>query len=142
MADAPNRLPNWIIEHLRAYRASNGAEGHIWNGVPCLLLTTKGRRSGVEQTLPLIYGTHGANYLIVASKGGAPTHPAWYFNVLADPTVTVEVGTDSYAARAEVLAGAERDAAYARQAAIFTGFADYQKKTTRVIPVIRLARHQ
>ncbi len=122
------------------FRANAGVVGGPFKGAPMVLLTTTGAKSGKPHTTPLVPLVDGDTLYVIASQGGAPTHPAWYFNVLADPTVTVEVGTDSYAAHAEVLAGAERDAAYARQAAIFTGFADYQKKTTRVIPVIRLTR--
>jgi deazaflavin-dependent oxidoreductase (nitroreductase family) len=109
-------------------------------GRPVLLLTTKGAKSGQPRLAPLVYSRDGDHYIIVASKGGAPTHPAWYHNLLANPVVTVEVGGETFEARARVTEGAERDRLFAERAATSPNFAEYQEKTTRVIPVVVLER--
>ena len=136
----PAELPAWIADHLKLYLDSNGAEGHMWQGMPCLLLTTTGRKSGRQVQLPLLYGTNGASYLIVASKGGAPTHPAWYVNLAANPSVTVQVGADRFAARARTATTAEKPALWAIMTKIMPGYDDYQKNTSRQIPVVVLDR--
>ena len=118
------------------FRASDGKVG----GRPVLLLTTTGAKSGRQFTLPLVYLPDGERLLIFASKGGWPTNPDWYHNLVANPTVTVEVGGDKYEATATVLAGEERDRLYQRQVEAMPMFGDYQQKTTRVIPVIALER--
>jgi deazaflavin-dependent oxidoreductase (nitroreductase family) len=105
-----------------------------------LLLTTTGAKSGRPYTTPVMYLPDGDRVVVFASKGGAPTNPDWYHNLLANPHVTVEVGTDSYEADAKVLTGEERDRLYARQAEAYPGFAEYQEKTQRVIPVVALHR--
>jgi deazaflavin-dependent oxidoreductase (nitroreductase family) len=87
-----------------------------------------------------VYSRDGDHYVIMASKGGAPTHPAWYHNLVAHPIVTVEVGAEKFEARASVAQGAERDRLFAQHAAINPGFNDYQKRTSRVIPVVVLER--
>lgn len=106
------------------------------------VLTATGARTGQQYTTPLMYLKDGDRYLVFASKGGAPTNPAWYHNALANPTVTVEVETETIQARATEVQGAERDRLYAEQARRYPGFADYQAKTTRIIPVIALERVQ
>ena len=93
-------LPDWAQEHMRNYLATDGADGHIWRGVPTLLLTTTGSKSGEERMLPLIYGEDDGDYIIVASKGGFPQHPAWYNNLVAQPEVRVQVAADKFAATA------------------------------------------
>jgi deazaflavin-dependent oxidoreductase (nitroreductase family) len=109
-----------------------------------LLLTTTGARSGEPRTTPVAYSTDGDRFIILASKGGAPTNPAWYFNLVAHPTVTVELGTgqslERFQARATVAEGQERERLFAHHAGLMPGFADYQEKTTRQIPVIILER--
>src|SRR5580704_7531165 len=85
-------------EHLRQYRATDGEVGYEWNGATCLLLTTTGRRSGEPRTLPLIYSPYGAAVVVIASHGGAPTHPSWYLNLLANPLAEVQVKADHYRA--------------------------------------------
>lgn len=107
---------------------------------PLVLLTTSGARSGQPRTNPLVYTTDGDRLIVIASKAGAPTNPDWYHNVVANPLVTVEVGTEQYQARAVVAEGAERERLFNQMAAQMPGFADYQQKTTRQIPVVVLER--
>jgi len=140
MAERAPELPAWIAEHLKKYLATNGADGHIWNGVPTLLLTTTGRKSGEARTLPLIYGQDGKRYVIVASRGGAPDHPGWYQNLVAQPKVQVQVAADRFAARAATAKGAERTRLWSLMAKIWPAYDEYQKKTSREIPVVTLER--
>jgi deazaflavin-dependent oxidoreductase (nitroreductase family) len=104
------------------------------------LITTTGSKTGAQRTTPLVYHKDGDRVIIVASKGGAPEHPSWYHNLVKNPTVTVEVGEEKYEARAEVAQGEERDRLYRQQAALFESFNDYEKRTTRKIPVVILTR--
>jgi deazaflavin-dependent oxidoreductase (nitroreductase family) len=122
------------------FRANGGQVGGSFAGRPMLLLTTTGARTGRERTIPLVYTQDGDDIVVIASKGGAPTHPDWYHNLRANPLVTVEVGTERYQARARVAEGEERARLYAAQAAIMPFFAKYQQETTRQIPVIVLER--
>jgi deazaflavin-dependent oxidoreductase (nitroreductase family) len=140
MATETPALPAWIAEHLRKYQATNGADGHIWNGVPTLLLTTTGRKSGEARTLPLIYGKDGNRFVIVASRGGAPDHPGWYKNLAAQPAVKLQVAADKFAARASTAKGAERTRLWSLMTKIWPAYDDYQSKTTREIPVVVLER--
>jgi deazaflavin-dependent oxidoreductase (nitroreductase family) len=105
-----------------------------------LLLTTTGAKSGQRRTTPLVYLPDGDRFIIIASKGGAPAHPAWYHNLVAHPGTTIEVGTESIPVTALVVTGEERDKLYARQAELRPAFAEYQTKTTRRIPVVALQR--
>ena len=134
------QLPDWIVDHMRKYVETDGKEGHIWNGVPTLLLTTTGRRSKRAQMLPLIYGKDGDRYVIVASKGGDPNHPAWYLNLVAQPQVNVQVGADKFAAKARDATANERPALWDLMAKIWPPYNDYQKKTERQIPIVVLER--
>jgi deazaflavin-dependent oxidoreductase (nitroreductase family) len=123
------------------FRAHSGAvTSGPFAGRSVLLLTTTGAQSGQSRLAPLVYSRDGDHYVIMASKGGAPTHPAWYHNLVAHPIVTVEVGAEKFEARASVAQGAERDRLFAQHAAINPGFNDYQKRTSRVIPVVVLER--
>jgi deazaflavin-dependent oxidoreductase (nitroreductase family) len=107
--------------------------------VPSLLLTTTGRKSGEKFLFPLFYGETGGSYFVIASKGGAPEHPGWYRNILADPAVEVQVGTRKLRAQARTAGGTERSALWARAVEIWPPFADYQRKATgREIPVVVL----
>jgi deazaflavin-dependent oxidoreductase (nitroreductase family) len=112
----------------------------MFKGAPILLLTTTGARSGQTRVNPLAYTRDGDRYVVIASKGGSPEHPAWFHNLKANPLVTVEVGADKFQAQALVPEGAERDRLYDAQASVMPGFAEYQKKTTRRIPVVVLQR--
>ncbi len=121
------------------FRANGGKVSGMFAGAPLLLLTTTGAKSGQPRVAPLAYTTDNGNLVIIASKGGAPTNPDWFHNILANPEVTVELGTESFPARATV-AAAERDRLYDQMAAQMPGFAEYQKNTTRRIPVVVLER--
>jgi deazaflavin-dependent oxidoreductase (nitroreductase family) len=123
------------------FRAHGGAVTQgVHTGRTVLLLTTTGAKTGEPRIAPLVYTRDGDSYVIVGSKGGAPAHPAWYHNLVADPVVTVEVGRETIAAQATVTEGAERDRLFAAHVAEFPYFAGYQKKTSRVIPVVLLER--
>ena len=96
MSTSGSGKPPWVLEHLERYLATDGEDGHMWRGTPTLLLTTTGRKSGKAITTPLIYGEHGGNCIVVASRGGAPDHPQWYYNLTANPTVRVQVAADRF----------------------------------------------
>jgi len=138
-APAPRR-PQWIEDHLRSYKESNGAEGHMWRGVPTLLLTTKGQRTGQPYETPLIYGTDGDRYLIVASRGGAVKHPQWYRNLRANPEVELQVQAERFKARARTATPEEKPALWKKMADIFPNYNEYQARTKREIPVVILER--
>ncbi len=140
MTETKAELPSWIADHLRRYQATDGADGHLWNGVPCLLLTTTGRTSGAALTLPLIYGRDGERFVIVASRGGAPDHPAWYKNLAAQPRVMLQVAAEKFAATARTAAGEERARLWIAMAKIWPAYEEYRAKTTREIPVVVLER--
>jgi deazaflavin-dependent oxidoreductase (nitroreductase family) len=122
------------------FRANEGKVGGPFKGAPMLLLHTTGRRSGTERVNPLVYWPEGDRMVIFASKGGAPTHPDWYRNLMAQPDTTVEVGTDTVPVHARETEGDERQDLFDRITAVMSGFADYQAKTSRIIPVIMLER--
>ena len=127
-----------LVADLRAHDGQPSSGPFV--GRPLLILGTTGAKSGAHREAPLVYSRDGGAYVIIASKGGAPTHPAWYFNILADRRVTVEVGGETFTTRARVAADAERRRLYDQHAAIHPTFAEYETKTTRVIPVIVLER--
>ncbi len=144
---APN-LPGWMLEHTNRYLASGGTDGHMYRmtmpgrpemTVPSLLLTTTGRKSGEKYIFPLFYGESGGSCFVVASKGGAPEHPGWYRNILANPDVEVQVGTRKFHARARTAAGAERATLWKKGLEFWPPYADYQVKAgDREIPVVVL----
>jgi deazaflavin-dependent oxidoreductase (nitroreductase family) len=145
----PNKspgLPDWIKNHLARYLATDGADGYLWDAslgggkglVPTLLLTTVGRKSGRVLTMPLIFGRSGRNYVVVASKGGAPTHPAWYLNLEASNEVQVQVKAEKFTAHARTAEGEERAALWSKMVEIYGPYALYQTKTPRQIPVVVL----
>jgi deazaflavin-dependent oxidoreductase (nitroreductase family) len=127
-------------EHVKRYQETDGAEGHEWQGTTVLLLSTTGRRTGVQRTSPLIYQQHGDAYLVVASKGGADEPPAWYLNLEANPEVGVQVMGDRFTARARTATPEEKPALWRKMTAVWPDYDEYQKKTTRDIPVIVLER--
>ena len=123
------------------FRANEGKVSlDPFKGSALLLLTTTGAKTGLARTTPVAYARDGEHYTVIASKGGAPTHPAWYLNLVANPIVTVEVGAETFKASASVPAGAERRRLYDAQAALMPGFAEYEKGTEREIPVVVLQR--
>lgn len=126
-----------IIEE---FRANGGETFGVFKGRPLLLLTTTGAKSGESRTTPLVYSKDGDRVVIIASMGGAPKHPAWYLNLAANPGVTVELGTEKFAATASSAEGTERDRLYAQQAEMMPAFNQYEQKTTRRIPVVLLER--
>ena len=126
-------------EHVRIYRETGGAEGHIWKeGSTILLLTTTGRRSGQPTTTPLIYAEDGDRYVIVASKGGAPEHPGWYRNLVKTPQVEVQVGPDVFHAHARTAEGEERERLWRKANEVWRHYDEYATRTDREIPVVVL----
>jgi deazaflavin-dependent oxidoreductase (nitroreductase family) len=123
-----------VVEEFRA----NGGKVQGW--APLILLTTTGAKSGQTRIYPLMSVPYGDTYLAVASKGGAPENPQWYYNLLAHPDVTVEAGSEKFGATARLLSGEERAQAFARAIEVFPNYAEYQQKTAREIPVFLLER--
>ena len=146
MPDLPANLPDWISQHIELY-LSDPEAAHLWDSsslggpgiLPTLLLTTKGRKSGEQKMLPLIYKKVGDAYVIIASKGGAPTHPAWYLNLRAEPACEIKVGTLGLAVTARDAAGDERHALWDQLAEVYPPYNAYQQTAgDRVIPVVVL----
>ena len=134
-------MPNPFNENIiNEFRENEGRVGGPFQGAPMVLLTSKGAKSGQSHTTPLVYMQDGDRIVVFASKGGAPSNPAWYYNLKTNPDATVEVGTDKYDVRAEILAGEERDRLFNKQASVMPQFAEYQQRTTRTIPVVALER--
>ncbi len=131
---------NWNDGIIAEFRANSGKVGGYFAGKTLLLLHTIGAKSGQERINPTAYVTDGDQLVIIASKGGAPTNPQWYRNLLAHPLVTVEVGTEKFQARAAVASEPERSRLYSKMVDMLPAFAEYQQKTSRVIPVITLTR--
>ena len=129
-------------EHVKRYVESDGAEGHDWQGTTVLILTTKGRRSGQPRSTPLIYQRHGDDYVVVASKGGAPEDPAWYLNIESDPEVTVQVQGDRFKADARTASSDEKPELWRIMTGAWPAYDDYQRNTSRDIPVVVLERSQ
>jgi deazaflavin-dependent oxidoreductase (nitroreductase family) len=128
-------------DHVDRYRETNGEEGHDWNGTSILLLTTTGARSGDSRTAPLIYGVNEAGaQMVVASKGGSDTPPAWYVNLEKDPDVEVQVKDDVFKARARTATPEERERWWPIMVGEWPGYDEYQAKTDREIPIVVLER--
>lgn len=140
-----NALPAWIGKHLNQYQQAPD-KGHDWDATkagghastPTLLLTTTGRKSGKQLTAPLIYGVDGNNYVVVASKGGAPEHPSWYLNLQSQPRVELQVVEKKMRAVARTATGSERQRLWQMMTAIYPPYPSYQLKTQREIPVVIL----
>jgi deazaflavin-dependent oxidoreductase (nitroreductase family) len=120
------------------FRANEGKVGGPFEGAPVLLLTSTGAKSGEQRTTPVVYQQDGERMVIFASKAGAPENPAWFHNLRANPTATVEVGPDTVEVEAVVTDGDERERLFSRQKQLMPQFADYEQKTTRQIPVVAL----
>jgi deazaflavin-dependent oxidoreductase (nitroreductase family) len=125
-------------EHVRQYEATAGKVGHDWNDTQVLILHTTGRKSGMTRKLPLIYGRSGEDYLVVASKGGAPTHPAWYLNLEANPDATIQVWADLIAVTARTASAEEKARLWPIMTAEWPDYDKYQTKTERDIPLVIL----
>jgi deazaflavin-dependent oxidoreductase (nitroreductase family) len=131
-------MNDWNQKIIEEFRANAGQVGGQFEGAPVLLLHTTGAKSGQERVNPMMYLELDGRMFVFASKAGAPTHPDWYHNLVANPQVTVEVGTETHSATATPLEGEERTRVYDEQARRFPGFREYQDNTERVIPVVEL----
>jgi deazaflavin-dependent oxidoreductase (nitroreductase family) len=139
MTEVTDSPVSWVAEHTHRYLETGGQDGHEWRpGVPTLLLTTTGRRSGVKRRTALIYGRDNADYVVVASKGGSPEHPAWYLNLQADPDVEIQVFDKVVPATAHTAGGADRERLWALMREVWPAYETYQTKTDREIPVVVL----
>jgi deazaflavin-dependent oxidoreductase (nitroreductase family) len=132
-----NEFNRSVIEE---FRQTGGKVSGTFEGAPMILITHKGAKSGTEYTTPLVHTRDGDNYVVIASKGGAPADPQWFRNLVAHPDVTVEVGTERFPARARVAEGEERARLYRAQADLMPNFDEYAKATNREIPVVVLER--
>jgi deazaflavin-dependent oxidoreductase (nitroreductase family) len=125
---------------IEEFRANEGIVGGTWQGLPMVLLTTTGAKTGRPHTTPLVCLKDGDRIFVFASKGGAPTHPEWFLNLRANPEATLEVGAEKYPVRARILSGEERDHTFEKQVSLIPTFGQYQQRTSRTIPVIALER--
>ena len=133
----------WVRDQVAEYEASGGERANtlLDTGLPVIIVTTRGNRTGKLRKTPLMRVEHGGEYALVASKGGAPTHPVWYYNLKADPeAVTIQDGPEPFDARVREVSGEERDEWWARAVAAFPPYAEYQTKTDRLIPVLVASR--
>jgi deazaflavin-dependent oxidoreductase (nitroreductase family) len=132
----------WVRDQVELYESSGGTKGTTLRGMPVILLTTRGAKSGKLRKIPLMRVEHEGTYAAVASLGGAPKHPVWYFNIVADPNVELRDGTQTWDMKAREIHGEEKAAWWERCVAAYPDYADYQKKTEREIPVFLLERVQ
>jgi deazaflavin-dependent oxidoreductase (nitroreductase family) len=133
----------WVREQVEAYEASGGREANTLRdtGLPIVIVTTRGNKSGKLRKTPLMRVEHDGEYALVASKGGAPSHPVWYHNLKADPeAVTIQDGPEPFDARVREVSGEERDVWWERAVAAFPPYAEYQEKTDRLIPILVATR--
>jgi deazaflavin-dependent oxidoreductase (nitroreductase family) len=137
VVDSPK---GWVRRHIADYVRTDGTKGHRWHGVDTLLLTTRGRRTGTLHRTALIYGRDGDRFVVVASTGGAPRHPSWYLNLVANPDVWVQVGPDRFAGRARPATAAQKAKLWPLMAGIWPEYDRYQAKTDRDIPVVVISR--
>ena len=130
---------DWVAEHTRKYVETGGGEGYMWQGYPTVVLTTTGRKSGDLRRNALIYSRDGDDYILIASYGGRPTHPLWYLNLVAQPSVTIQERAEVVQGLAETVPdGEDRDRLWAQMVATFPTYEEYQAKTDRRIPVVRV----
>jgi deazaflavin-dependent oxidoreductase (nitroreductase family) len=142
MSDESYRAPDLALvgdDHVRAYRETGGEVGYLWNGATTLLLTTKGRKSGTARTSALIFARDGDDFLVVASMGGAPQHPAWYLNLQSEPDAEIQVETDTIPVRARTAGPEEKPRLWDIVRAQWPNYDTYQARTTRDIPVVVLS---
>lgn len=142
-----NSVLDFMKNHIKRYIETDGEEGHMMNGAPCLILTTVGKHSGQTRQAAVIYGTHPAlsnntagktSYIIVASKGGADESPAWFHNLMADPNPMIQVKAEKIQVKPRIATGDERTELWNKMVAIFPDYREYQKNTAREIPVVVL----
>jgi deazaflavin-dependent oxidoreductase (nitroreductase family) len=129
-----------VAKHIRRYVATGGKDGHLFHGMPTLLLTTRGRKSGKLYRTALIYGQDSDRYLVIPSNGGSVEHPAWYLNLVENPAVEVQVNADIFSAHARIANVEEKPTLWQIMAKIFPRYNTYQKKADREIPVVILER--
>ena len=142
MSDPSYQQPDLALlgeEHVQRYRETDGEVGYLWNGVPTLLLTTTGRKTGQSRTTPLIFDRDGDDYLVVASMGGAPSHPNWYLNLTAHADAEIQVRADHLPVTARTAASDEKARLWAIVAEQWPNYDVYQSRTTREIPVVVLS---
>jgi deazaflavin-dependent oxidoreductase (nitroreductase family) len=145
MTATPNPRPDLDLslfgdEHVRRYEETDGAEGYVWNGAPCAILTTTGRKSGAPRKSALIFGQDGDRYLLVASQGGAPTHPKWFLNLRDNPDVELQVKGDKFAGRARIATPDEKPRLWKTMTKHWPSYDDYQARTERDIPLVVIER--
>lgn len=136
MSEVTDSPVGWVHAHVRSYVESDGARGHRWSGTDTLLLTTRGRRTGLLRRTALIYGRDENRFVVVGSNGGKVPHPQWYLNLLHDPQVQVQVGAEIFDARAEPITGAARERLWGVMVEIFPGYDWFRARTAREIPVV------
>ena len=142
MSDPTYRAPDLVLvgeSHIKAYRESNGEIGYLWNGVPTLLLTVRGRTTGEPRTSALIFGRDGDDYLVVASMGGAPKHPLWYRNLLAEPRAEIQVKGEHIAVEASAASADDKPRLWKIMTDVWPNYDVYQSRTDRDIPVVVLS---
>ena len=142
MSDDSYKAPDLTLvgeSHVKAYRETNGETGYLWNGAPSLLLTTTGRTSGQPRTQALIFGRDGDDYLVVASMGGAPMHPQWYKNLLADPKAEIQVKADVIPVVARTASDDEKPRLWKIMTDVWPNYDVYQSRTDRQIPLVVLS---
>ena len=141
MAEVSDSPVDWVAEHTQRYLETGGEDGHEWRpGVPTLLLTTTGRKSGIKRRTALIYGRDNADYVVVASKGGSDDPPAWFLNLSESPQVQVQIKGEKFTARARTATPDEKPAMWRHMVEVWPDYDEYQKKTDREIPVVVLER--
>ena len=139
-AEVHDNPTDWVADHIKRYLETDGEDGHSWRGTQTLLLTTTGRKSGQKRRTALIYAKVGDNYVVVASRGGAPAHPGWYLNLSETPDVDVQVMGDRFAATARTASPDEKESLWPIMTAEWPQYDQYQAKTDREIPVVILEK--
>jgi len=137
-----SRTDDFNARNIAEFRSNHGKVGGMFEGAPLLLLHTIGARSGQPRINPMMYLQDGERYLVFASKAGADTNPDWYYNLKAHPDTQIEVGDATIDVHAEEILGPERNVLFERQVALYPGFGDYQRQTTRIIPVVSLTKRK
>jgi deazaflavin-dependent oxidoreductase (nitroreductase family) len=139
--DEPTDSPvKWVAEHIRRYIESDGKSGHRWSGLNTLLLTTRGRKTGLLRRTALIYGKDGGSYIVVGSNGGKKQHPSWYLNILSNAEVYVQVGSEKFTAHARPASAEERPRLWELMSSVFPQYKSFEKKTSREIPIVIIDR--
>ncbi|MQY08148.1 nitroreductase/quinone reductase family protein [Actinomadura macrotermitis] len=141
MEEPTDSPTGWVASHIRNYVETDGQKGHLYQGMPTLLLTTRGRRTGTLRRTALIYGEAEGRHLLVASNGGSDQDPAWYLNLTADPEVNVQVGAEKFPAHARTASPDEKQKLWPVMTAVFPTYDTYQTKSTRDLPLIILEPH-